>query len=44
MVALESPTDPNKISIYCKGAPEEIIKFCSHIVGDSGDIVHLNDT
>lgn len=44
MVALEDPSDPSKICIYLKGAPEVIINHCTHIVGNNGDIEHLSDS
>ena len=37
-----SPTDPSKVVIYVKGAPEVVIGLSTHIVGANGEVNVLN--
>jgi len=41
---LQHHTDSDKVRIYCKGAPEIVIRYCTQYVNENGEEVELDDS
>lgn len=41
--AVLHPDDPNKIRVFCKGAPEIVAAYCSSILDESGERTELSE-
>lgn len=39
--AIQHPNDPNLVRIFCKGAPEIVVEYCTKYMNDAGEAVDL---